>query len=304
MLALAITSVATAATSYAAGCRDEDKAALAWLDKMSRSLNEVSYHGVVTLQRGGDLQVMQVSHAVSGDSSSEQLTKLTGQGARVKRHDHPLHCVHPGHRLLQVGATMKSGDCGIAEHYRFRIGQGERIAGRNAVRILIVPRDMYRFGYVMDLDRETGLLLKTLMVGPGENVLESFQFASLAYGEQPVGAEEVNVVHRAQHPVPATEIESTPGWAVRWVPSGFISTDSPQRGSGRRTYTDGLAVFSVFMEELGREIRPGEGVVRNGGTISYTRGMDLSGQPVLVTVIGEVPVNTARMVADSVGRER
>jgi sigma-E factor negative regulatory protein RseB len=28
--------------------------------------------------------------------------------------------------------------------------------------------------------------------------------------------------------------------------------------------------------------------------------MDLTGQAVLITVIGEVPVNTARMVADSV----
>jgi sigma-E factor negative regulatory protein RseB len=94
------------------------------------------------------------------------------------------------------------------------------------------------------------------------------------------------------------------GWVVRWVPNGFVGTDSPDPAVGRRTYTDGLAVFSVFMEELGREIRPGEGVVRNGGTVSYTRGMDVAGRPVLVTVIGEVPVNTARMVADSVGWER
>ena len=91
---------------------------------------------------------------------------------------------------------------------------------------------------------------------------------------------------------------------MQWVPSGFIDTDSPVQAAGRRTYTDGLAVFSVFMEELGREIRPGEGVVRNGGTVSYTRGLELSGRPVLVTVIGEVPVNTARMVADSVGWAR
>jgi sigma-E factor negative regulatory protein RseB len=41
-------------------------------------------------------------------------------------------------------------------------------------------------------------------------------------------------------------------------------------------------------------------VVRSGSTTSYSRGMALSGEPVLVTVVGEVPVNTARMVADSV----
>ncbi len=48
------------------------------------------------------------------------------------------------------------------------------------------------------------------------------------------------------------------------------------------------------------DIKAGEGVVRHGGTTSYTRGMHMSGKPALVTVIGEVPVNTARMVADSI----
>ena len=41
-------------------------------------------------------------------------------------------------------------------------------------------------------------------------------------------------------------------------------------------------------------------MVRTGGTTSYTRGMHLAGRPVLLTVIGEVPLNTARMVADSI----
>ena len=55
----------------------------------------------------------------------------------------------------------------------------------------------------------------------------------------------------------------------------------------------------MFLEELNVEVRGGEGLVKRGGTTSYTRGMRIDEQPVLVTVIGEVPVNTARMVADS-----
>ena len=293
-----------AVAARAAGCAGADQAALAWLDKMSRSLHQVNYHGVVTLQRGEDMQVMQVSHAVDGENSFEQLTQLTGQGAQVERTDHPLHCVHPGHRLLQVGAELQAGNCGIADHYRFRVDEGERVAGRKAVRILIEPRDMYRFGYVMELDRETGLLLKTQTVGRGDKVLEKFQFASLSYEQPPPVAAEVDVVHRARHPNPSVPEHTPGGWSVSWVPAGFTFADAPDSGAARRTYTDGLAVFSVFLEELGREIRPGEGVVRSGGTTSYTRGMALTGKPVLVTVIGEVPVNTARMVADSVGWER
>ena len=70
-------------------CPDDDAVALSWLDKMSRSLRQASYHGVVTLQRGGDMQVMQVSHMVDDGSSSERLVELTGRGAQVERLSHP-----------------------------------------------------------------------------------------------------------------------------------------------------------------------------------------------------------------------
>lgn len=302
-LALLSAALALPVAVNASSCPGAESAALNWLDKMSRSLSQVSYHGVVTLQRGDDMQVMQVSHAVDGASSSARLTQLTGQGAQVERRDHPLHCVHPGHKLLQLGEELHAGDCGIANYYRFSVAEGERVAGRKAVRILIQPRDMYRYGYVMELDRETGLLLKTQTVGRGDKVLEKFQFASLSYAPEPSSATQVNLVHQAQHPRPGaakSPVLMAARWEVSWLPHGFMSTDSAAGGAARRTYTDGLAVFSVFLEELGREIRSGEGVVRSGGTTSYTRGMELGGQPVLITVIGEVPINTARMVADSV----
>ena len=287
--------------AVAASCPGADSDALAWLDRMSRSIHQVSYSGVVTFQRGEEMQVMQVTHLVDDDSSTESLTQLTGQGAKVMRSDHPLECIHPGHRLLRVGSELQQGRCGVADHYRFSIEDGERVAGRQAVNVRIQPLDMYRFGYVMALDSETGLLLKTETLGRGDKVLEQFQFASLSYtgsGVEPQGAE---LVHQAQHPHPGSGArEDTRAWTINWLPRGFAPTDKLVAGASRRTYTDGLAVFSVFLEQLGREIRPGEGVARNGSTTSYTRGLQLAGNPVLVTVLGEVPVNTARMVADSV----
>lgn len=320
VLALALVNSPAA---LAVSCPGADGEAIKWLDKMARSVHEVSYHGVVTFQRGGDdMQVMQVSHSVEGDSTSESLTQLTGQGAKVVRSEHPLECLHPGHKLLRVGEEIKAGNCGVAAHYRFSVRDGERVAGRKAVRIVVAPVDMYRYGYVLELDQRTGLLLKTATIGRGNKVLEKFQFADLSYrGRNPEGAE-VNLVHEASHPMPQMLSLGEPpkadhkpaigpgtrtlqqGWAVNWLPRGFTPTDSQPRAAGRKTFTDGLAVFSVFLEELDREIRPGEGVVNEGSTTSYSRGLSLSGNPVLVTVVGEVPVNTARMVADSVRWER
>jgi sigma-E factor negative regulatory protein RseB len=300
LLALAFT---TGRALGAASCLPADGEALQWLDKMSRSLQQISYHGVVTFQRGDDMQAMQVSHIVTDGVATDRLTELTGQGAEVVRTGHPLECVHPGLKLLQAGALKLGGDCGIAEYYRFSVAPGELVAGREAVRIHIEPRDMYRYGYIMELDRETGLLLRSETLGRGDKVLEKFQFASLSYSPEVDSINEARVVHQAQHPHP-DERELTVGagplWAVKWLPQGFTATDALTRGADRQTFTDGLAVFSVFLEMLSGDIRPGEGVVRTGGTTSYTRGMDLDGHSVLVTVIGEVPLNTARMVADSV----
>ena len=79
-----------------------------------------------------------------------------------------------------------------------------------------------------------------------------------------------------------------------------MATDSAPVESQRKSYTDGFASFSVFLEPLGVAIKPGEGVEREGSTVAYTRGVVLQQRPVLVTVVGEIPTNTARMVADSV----
>jgi sigma-E factor negative regulatory protein RseB len=287
-------------------CDEGDAAALAWLDKMSRSIRHVSYEGVVTLQRGDDMKVMQVSHSVDHDTSSDRLTELTGHGAQVERGAHPLDCVHPGDQLLRRDALLQSDPCGIAAQYRLSIADGGRIAGRQSMLITMEPRDMYRFGYEIAVDRETGLLLKTQTISRGNKTLETMQFAHLTYTNTVPSNGVSEVVHHAEHPGPGAPVTNPVlrAWVVGWLPSGFAATDTALGVSGRRTYTDGLAVFSVFLEDLDRAIRPGEGLVRQGGTTTYTRGMSLEGQPVLVTVIGEVPVNTARMVADSVRWEQ
>lgn len=306
------------ATSAMAGeavieCPGADASALEWLDKMSRSLRQSNYQGVVILQRGDEMQVMEVSHFVDDGSSSERLTELTGQGAQVERASHPVDCIHPGDSMLRLEALTAADRCGIAERYRFSMADIERVAGRTAVRINIEPRDMYRFGYVMSLDQEIGLLLKSQTISHGRKILETMQFAQLSYTDvmPPPGAPsahapangDIEVVHEARHPyAEGTAVASrvARAWKVAWLPGGFAATDSPLGDNGRRTYTDGLAVFSVFLEDLNTEIHPGEGVIRQGATTTYTRGLRVAGQPVLVTVIGEVPVNTARMVADSV----
>lgn len=287
------------ASGVAAVCDEQDLKVLVWLEKMSRSLHESSYHGIVTLQKADGWQSVQVSHVVDGGRAAESLTRLTGQGAEVVRIGHPLHCVHQGHALLRQG--REPGECGIASYYRMSMAPGERIAGHHTVLIKAKPRDFFRLGYMLSLDRKTGLLLRSDTFDVDNRLLERFQFTKLSYEERMPAVSDVDVRHVAGHSAPesgARPDSSLRAWAVTWVPDGFAPTDNPAPVDRRRTYTDGLAVFSVFLESS--NIQPGEGIVRDGGTLTLSRGMKIDGEAVLVTVIGELPVRAARMVSQSI----
>jgi sigma-E factor negative regulatory protein RseB len=287
-------------------CETVNEQALQLLDRMSHSLRETSYQGVFTYQHGSAIQSMRIRHSVQGNMESEEVTRLSGTATRVVRTEHPLDCIHPGHKLVRIGKMYsQSGDnCGIAALYRLTVGGQLRVAGRQAVLLHVVPRDMYRYGYQMALDTDTGLLLKTQTLALDGKVLERFQFADLQIGNFEGEGTQVDVMHQASHPnhaaQPPASSDSPDVWQVRWVPEGFVLTDGSPDSRSDKTFTDGLALFTVFLESMTELTQPGEGRARQGGTTAYTRGMAVAGRPVLVTVLGEVPIRTARMVADSV----
>ena len=296
LLAVFVPGAAIAQASAACAALDPQVRRL--LAALSSSARRIDYHGVVTLQRGGDMQIMTLSHQVFDGQITQEFSRLTGQDAKVFRYAHPMDCLHPGHRLLHSVAMPNEGLCAVAASYRFRVANGERIAGREAVRLRVEPLDMYRFGYVFELDRDTALMLKSTTLASDQRVLEQFQFATLDL--QSVRAAPATT-HYEAHPHPREPgAGAGPSWRIAWLPAGFVPTDKAPARSRRKSFTDGLASFSVFFESLPGAIKPGEGVEREGSTVAYTRGVILDQRPVLVTVLGEIPTNTARMVADSV----
>ncbi|MEO0436910.1 MAG: MucB/RseB C-terminal domain-containing protein [Pseudomonadota bacterium] len=297
---LGIVLCTVAASAHAQQCEQMDDRVRDLLRAMSSNSQQIDYNGVVTLQRGGDMQIMELTHTVSGGQATEAISRLTGQDARIERQAHPNDCMHPGHHLLRAEQENGGAVCSLVDNYQFRVSTGDRIAGREAVRLRVEPRDMYRFGYVFELDRDTALMLKSTTYSIDQQVLEQFQFASLSMEQ---GKEtEAELQHQASHPHPheTRHLRTGPEWAVSWLPKGYVTTDAAPLSSERKSYTDGLSSFSVFLEPLQSAIKPGEGVERQGSTVAYTRGTLIGRRPVLVTVVGEIPTNTARMVADSV----
>jgi sigma-E factor negative regulatory protein RseB len=96
-------------------------------------------------------------------------------------------------------------------------------------------------------------------------------------------------------------------WRAGWVPSGFImaawdvrQTPTTLKDVNTLMYSDGLAAFSVFIEDM-PDVGAGSLISRNGATVAVTHVATADGgEAHLVTVVGEVPTPTAQRVARSV----
>jgi len=297
-------AVATAPAPQAA-CPPVDAQAAALLAALAQPAAGSSFDGVATLQRGANRTLLRLRQTLRDGDVAEQLTLLGGSEQPILRARYAGSVPHPGQRLLRAAATPgPSAECGISAHYRIRHEAGAELLGRPTERLLVQPRDHYRHGYLLHIDAEHRVLLKVVTLDAGGRVLEQFQFAELTFG-QPSGP--LDAGSEAGAPVPGTpvpphrpEMQDAPAWEAGWLPPGFIATQEVASTSGQRSFTDGFSVFSVFLERTPRPLQPGEGAVREGSTVAYTRGTRLAGEPVLITVLGEVPINTARMVADAV----
>jgi len=100
--------------------------------------------------------------------------------------------------------------------------------------------------------------------------------------------------------VTASVVQRMDGWQLGWRPEGFVPAAAPRSGKGQAVaFSDGLAAFSVFVEPAGPVSMP-TGASLIGATTVYMHQVTEGDSAFLVTVVGELPPQTARQVAESV----
>ena len=292
----------------------EESAARVWLTRMATALHEQNYEGVFTYVRGGQFNTMQIVHRFKDGKEVERLLQLNGEKLEILRIDDELVCYHEksDHVDLEHHVPMGPFSSAFSENleayqdlYRFSLHGDDRIAGRPAIKLGISPRFNDRYGYRLWLDKETGLLLQSHWLDVDQKrVREIFQFTTVNIGGD---IDETMLVsslagdaisHRLGGEVVSLAKENTakPNWRVAWLPNGFRSVRVPD--SNRLHFTDGLATISVFIERSAKLSLPEMATHVGGTTVVITRRIKgLKGQ---ITVVGGVPLATARKVAASV----
>jgi len=284
----------------------------AWLEKMGKALKEENYEGIFTYMRGDQFDTVRVFHRYKDGKESERLVHLNGEKREIIRDGDKLICKHADadhvdlEHEIPMGPFTNAFNQNLSTYqdlYRLTLHGEDRIADRPAIKLGISPKHNDRYGYRLWLDKQTGLLLQSHLVNRGR-VLEVFQFAEVKIGE-PISNQELAsslpanaVSHELTPAIPQTaSADVRPNWKAAWVPDGFKAVRLPQ--PDRLLFTDGLATISVFVEE-GEPAELPEMTMHMGGTVVITKRVRDSARQ--ITVVGEVPVNTARKVAESVER--
>ena len=186
-----------------------------------------------------------------------------------------------------ISRLPRVGLCELAAYYGFASDPGQPVAGRQTYRLTVRPKDTLRLGYVMDVDQATHVPLRVVTLTSEGQLLERFEFAEFAALEK---------TPELQEATPVLKVKQGPH-RLASLPPGFSIIASGHDPVEHWVLSDGLAALSIYIEPRPDKLSPGEGVVVTGATLAYTRG---SFDRQLITVVGEVPLTTARLVAESV----
>lgn len=288
-----------------------------WLVRMSRAVQDQNYEGVFVYRRGNRLETMRVIHRVGKNGQQERLVSLNGSPreiiqangriTRILPNDHTI-TVASGAAENPVNALVPSDIDHLSKYYRFEMFGNGRVAGRAAVLVGIRPRDQYRYGYSLWIDRASGLLLRSDLLDEHGVPIEQLMFTRI---ETPATIPESALKSMSLDKdlsqydggggAPAASHVST-HWRITNPPAGFrLKLHQIGRISGsdgmveHMLYSDGLASVSVYIEEnpVGAAFT---GRSKIGALSAY--GRLVNGHQ--VTVVGEVPMVTMKMLADSV----
>ncbi|WP_227512631.1 MULTISPECIES: MucB/RseB C-terminal domain-containing protein [Marinobacter] len=294
---------------------EEDEAA-AWLERLGPALNMTSYRGVFVYARGESVHSMQIAHRYNDGVVEERLVLQDGGSGEIVRKGMNVVCVLPETGRIQLDQVIPSGPFAeaftsqlvpVSRWYRAEMKGDDRVAGYEVVSVALSAKDSYRYSHRLWLEKSTGLLVKSHVRNAEGEVLEQFQFTSLHIGEDIPDSEFVirtqgREISRTldEPPASASVVQRMDGWQLGWRPEGFVPAAAPRSGKGQAVaFSDGLAAFSVFVEPAGPVTMP-TGASKIGATTVYMHQVKEGDNAFLVTVVGELPPQTARQVAESV----
>ncbi|MGE4070251.1 MAG: MucB/RseB C-terminal domain-containing protein [Lysobacterales bacterium] len=218
----------------------------AWAVRMDKAQQSLNYDATMVIDVGdNNWDLVELSQRVGPGGPEQQWVSLNGAGRRQLRTSQGISVLGPeGDQRIGRGAQLRLGEASeqLASSYRISMDGSDRVAGRQAVRMILQPLQPDRYGLHLWIDADTGLPLRSERIGNNGVMLERRMVTRLTVRGFAGG--------RAQ--VPPLDSAQLPGWSL---PSGFrlVGTALAVPGlAGARQWviSDGVAWVSVYQMTL------------------------------------------------------
>ena len=294
--------------------------ALDWLNRISRAARELPYTGIYVHQTIEGASTARITHILDRQGvEHEKLELLDGPLTEIIRRNDELICYKPDSRTVSIDrratgrffpALISGNAKAIADNYRVKLGQAERIAGLDCQWVILEPKDAMRYMQKLCAEVGTGLILRAKLFNDRNQMVEQFMFTQLDVSggiprhalksryEQAPGWQRQIAVKSAK--------DTDTGWQVGNLPAGFRKIMEMTRNLIGRSepvshlvFSDGVLSVSVFVESA--QIAPNSmaSVVAEDGPTSFAMRAVADHQ---ITVMGEVPLAAVQSIADGVVR--
>ena len=302
-----------------AGAAESPSRAERLLEQVPEAAKQLDYSGEFIYVHGGGLDVMRIVHRSAARGEAERLVSLSGPAREVIRDGTRVTCTFADEREVLVEQRQPSDFLSLAfsepvakigRHYVIALAGKDRVADRQTRVLTITPRAHDRYSHRLWIDEATNLLLRSDVIGEGGRVLEQVVFTRVRIGGEILPAalkprfagEGYTWFTNREGGAGSRELENR-DFTVAWVPSGFALKDqhTQELATSRKpvrhvAFSDGLAMISVFVEEIAGEEPPLQGFSTLGAVNAFSRA---EGEH-QITVVGEVPQGVARRIAASV----
>ena len=296
----------------------ETESAKLWLEQLSKSLRELNFTTSFVVVKNNQAEPYHWLHGIGENSQElEIFSRLNGPRRDILRQGDIVSYIEPEQEPYSIISdhvqspipTIFRGDFSeLEENYRFISVGRSRVLGRVAQLVRIVAKDKYRFSYWLWLDQQTGLLLKMAVLTRQGGLLEQIQFTHIEVSEklseslvqfQSTELPEIIKLNNQQK-------NRVLAWKVDWLPQGFAVIKSNQHNLNSHNlgdnkavefmlFSDGLVEISVYVNLSQENFRAAE-YASDGATMVFNHIV----QGVEVGVVGDIPLTTAKLIAESI----
>jgi len=283
---------------------------------MSDALRSLSYEGTIVYLYESNLETLRIVHRVEDGQVQERLVSLNGPLRTLTRENGRVTCElsdsHPisirGHGVGKDVLHARALDPeALSDNYEVHPLGAARVAGRQTDVVGIIPQDDLRYGYRFYLDQDSGLPLKSDLIGQLTDPIEQVMFTSLRLlpsQKSPSATGSAPAPPQGSRSHPRSLVPASLPWHFDSLPSGFIPVmhdnwhDTGGQLAEHFVLSDGLASVSVYVES---DPQGGlEGDTRIGAI--HAAGRRVAGHQ--VTVVGEVPLQTVEAVLAGIRKGR